>query len=238
MVLLVLARLLKSLNPSQVIFSVFGIREGLVYDFLSEHERTKDPLICFCLDFAKMRSRSVEHAKELCFWTDALFQGDGPSESAEERRLRHAACLLSDIGWRAHPDYRGEQSLNVIAHGGLSGIDHIGRIFLGLSVYYRHDSGDNAADHLSERLRQAASKKVQKRARIVGSAIRTAHMLSIGRPGVIDECPLSYEDGSLVLTIPRRHADLDGERLRRRFETLASLVGCAPLVRVEKSGRL
>ena len=42
----------------------------------------------------------------------------GLEETGEERRLRHAACLLADIGWRAHPDYRGEQSLNIIAHGG------------------------------------------------------------------------------------------------------------------------
>jgi hypothetical protein len=29
---------------------------------------------------------------------------------------------LADIGWRAHPDYRGEQSLNIIAHGGFTAI--------------------------------------------------------------------------------------------------------------------
>ncbi len=65
----------------------------------------------FCAEYARLRSRSAEHACELCAWTDGCLsrraRGDG-----EERRLRHAACLLSDIGWRAHPDYRGEQSLN------------------------------------------------------------------------------------------------------------------------------
>ena len=65
-----------------------------------------------------LRSRSAEHALELCNWTDALFERPGPKETEEERRLRHAACLLSDIGWRAHPDYRGEQSLILIAHCG------------------------------------------------------------------------------------------------------------------------
>ena len=45
----------------------------------------------------------------------------GIDETAEERRLRHAACLLADIGWRAHPDYRGEQSLNIIAHAAFVG---------------------------------------------------------------------------------------------------------------------
>src|SRR5262249_4267519 len=125
---LVLERLLRKLEPSQLVFSVFGVREGLLYSLLPEHERRKDALLSFCEDYARLRSRSVVHAHELCDWTDALFRAPGPDESAEERRLRHAACLLSDIGWRAHPDYRGEQSLNVIAHAALAGIDHPGRL--------------------------------------------------------------------------------------------------------------
>ena len=62
----------------------------------------------------------------------------GIDETAEEKRLRHAACLLADIGWRAHPDYRGEQSLNVIAHAGFLGIDHPGRAYLALAIFFRH----------------------------------------------------------------------------------------------------
>ena len=103
---LVLARLLKRLEPSEVHFSVFGIREGLLYSLLSEAERRKDPLLSFCIDYARLRSRSADHAMELCDWTDALFQSSGPKETDEERRLRHAACLLSDISWRAHPTRR------------------------------------------------------------------------------------------------------------------------------------
>jgi exopolyphosphatase/guanosine-5'-triphosphate,3'-diphosphate pyrophosphatase len=218
--------------PSQAVFSVFGIREGLLFDLLPKHERQKDPLLCFCADYARMRSRSLEHAQELCTWTDSLFAGEGFDETADERRLRHAACLLSDIGWRAHPDYRGDQSLNVIAHAGLAGIDHSGRVFLALSVYYRHMGGEeDGADKLSERLRQSVNKRVQKRARILGAAVRAAHMLSIGMPGVIDECPITFEGRKMVLTLPRQHAALDGERLQRRFGGLATLIGREPLIR-------
>ena len=46
------------------------------------------------------------------------------------------ACLLSDIGWHAHPDYRGIQSLNLVAHGNFVGVDHPGRAFLALTVYF------------------------------------------------------------------------------------------------------
>lgn len=222
---LVLERLLKLLAPSEVVFSVYGIREGLVFSLLPESERKKDPLICFCEDYARLHSRSYEHALELCDWTDRLFDGVDLLETAEERRLRHAACLMSDISWRTHPDYRGEKSLNVIAHSGLVGTDHPGRIFMALAVYFRHEgAGDVGADALSDRLKNAISKQDLKRARIVGAAIRAAHMLSIGMPNVIDETPLSYDNQKLILTIPKHYASLDGERLRRRFEALATLV--------------
>lgn len=222
---LVLERLLEAAAPSEVVFSVFGIREGLLFSLMPHHEQAKDPLISFCEDYARQRSRSVQHAQELCSWTDALFEGDGPKESDEDRRLRHAACLLSDIGWRAHPDYRGEQSLNVVAHAGLSGIDHPGRIFLALAVYYRHVGGDEGkGDDFSTRLKLVVSKRAQKRAKIIGAAIRAAHMLSIGMPGVIDETRLFYEGPKLVLALPRAYVALDGERLRRRVAMLALLL--------------
>ncbi len=222
---LVLERLLRQMEPRQVVFSVFGIREGLIYGLLPPYERARDPLLSFCEDYAALRSRSVAHAFELCDWTDTLFSDPALEETADERRLRHAACLLSDVGWRAHPDYRGEQSVNTIAHAGLGGVDHQGRIFLALSVFHRHESSEDNGAQLSDRLRSLVSKRVQRRARIVGAAIRAAHMLSIGMAGVIDQTPLSYDDGALILTLPPAYAALDGERLRRRFGALAELVG-------------
>lgn len=222
---MVLDRLLRQLEPSELVFSVFGIREGLVYSLLPQEERDRDPLIAFCEEYAALRSRSPEHARELCAWTDALFGAGGLDETPEERRLRHAACLLSDIGWRAHPDYRGEQSLNVVANAGLLGIDHAGRMFLALSVYFRHAGlGESKGEHLSERLASAVTKRALYRARLVGAAVRAAHMLSIGQSGVIDLTPIAIEGGSLVLTLPKAFADLDGERLRRRFESLANVL--------------
>jgi len=231
---LVLERLLRRMKPKEVVFSVFGVREGLVFSLLSPAERERDPLLAYCEDHARLHSRSLAHARELCTWTDAVFSEPGPRESAEEQRLRHAACLLSDVGWRAHPDHRGEQSLNIVAHAGLGGIDHEGRIFLALTVYFRHvGTGrvSGAEDELPTALKSLVSRRTLKRARILGAAIRSAHMLSIGRPGIIDETPLTYEGGKLVLTLPPTHRDLDGERLRRRFEVLAQLVDQRPEIR-------
>lgn len=234
---LVLERLLKLLQPREVVFSVFGIREGLLYGQLPEAERRKDPLLSFCADYARLRSRSAEHAAELCRWTDALFEPPGPAESDEERRLRWAACLLSDISWRAHPDYRAEQSLILIAQSALAAIDHSGRVFLAFASYFRHlggagESEGDAGDGLSQRLRTILPKRLHRRARIIGAAVRAAHMISIGRPGIIDKTPLAYERGKLVLSLPKMHAALDGERLRRRLAVLGELLERDVAVRI------
>ena len=94
---LVLERLIKQMKPRSIVTSVFGIREVLLYSLLSAEERAKDPLIEACQTLALQRSRSIENAIELLGWTDGLFRVPGPVDTTEQNRLRHAACLLSDI---------------------------------------------------------------------------------------------------------------------------------------------
>lgn len=218
----VLRQFIELAKPSHLVFSGYGVREGLLYQLLPEREKLRDPLLAACEDFARLRSRSPEHARELCAWTDSIADGAGWRETPDERRLRHSACFLSDIGWRAHPDYRGEECLSQIAQSSFVGIDHPGRAFLALCVYYRHEralKGD-----LSPRLRKLVGRKWHERARIIGAAVRAAHMLSAGLPGVVNHTPAIVEEGRLVCSLPSQFAALDGERLRRRFKTLANLL--------------
>ncbi len=233
---LVLERLIKQMKPRAVVVSVFGIREGLLYSLLSEEERDKDPLIAACDDIARRWCRSVDNAYELCFWTDALFRAPGPVETPEQRRLRHAACLLSDVGWRAHPDYRGIQSLNLVAHGTFVGVDHPGRAFLALTVYYRNEG--LVKDELSQKLIELVDKDMLKRARILGAAFRAAHMVSAAMPGVLTNTPLSYEGNRLIWTLPDPYSSLEGERVERRFKLLANLLDREPEIRVGSAYQL
>lgn len=228
---LALERLIKQMKPRSIVMSVFGIREGLLYSLLSDEERAKDPLIEACAHLAKQRSRSLQNAWELCAWTELLFRNPGPGETPEQARLRQAACLLSDISWRAHPDYRGAQSLNLVAHGDFVGVDHPGRAFLALASYYRNE-GLTKNDDLSQRLVELVDKDMLKRARILGAAFRAAHTVATAMPGVLPHTPLRYEGSRLVWQLPEPYANLDGERVERRFKTLANLLDREPEIRV------
>jgi len=226
---LVLEYILRIGKPRQVVFSALGIREGLLYSLLKKKEKEKDALIEAARHLNQLRSRSPRHGEELIEWTNRFLATSGLDETGEERRLRHAACLLADIGWRAHPDYRGEQSLNIIAHGGFSGIDHQGRAYLALAVFFRH-VGLVMDDELSPRLRELVSTRLLDRARVLGATLRLAYVISAAMPGVLPETSLAIERHRLALRLPGEFAALAGERVMNRLRSLARLIGREPVM--------
>jgi exopolyphosphatase/guanosine-5'-triphosphate,3'-diphosphate pyrophosphatase len=223
---LVLEHLVREIKPKDVVISALGVREGLLYSLLNKTERARDPLISAASELNVLRSRSPRHGEELIAWTDRLLDSSGLDEEPDECRLRHAACLLGDIGWRAHPDYRGEQSMNIIAHAAFTGIDHPGRAFLALSVYFRHMG--LSEEELSPRLRELATTRMLDRARVLGAAMRVAYLITAGQGGVLPRTPIEVKRGKLVLKLPGRHARLTSDRLFNRLRQLARLIGREP----------
>ncbi|MGH6873484.1 MAG: exopolyphosphatase, partial [Aestuariivirgaceae bacterium] len=186
-----------------------------------------DPLLSACWDLTRRYARSPEHELELSDWTDILFDSGPTPETPEERRLRHAACLLADIGWRAHPDYRGSRSLTIISQAAFVGVDHPGRIFLALSAFYRYEGPDSdAAPREFVRLIDDDSLD---RARVISAAMRLAYVLSAAMPGLLPKIKLQQIPAkALLLAIPKKYSDLAGERVSKRFTELADLMGLTP----------
>lgn len=226
----VLEAVLRVGRPKSVVISALGVREGLLYTLLDEETRRQDPLIAAARELNLLRSRSPRHGEELIRWSDRLMATSGIDEDADEKRLRHAACLVADIGWRAHPDYRGEQSLNIIANAAFVGIDHPGRAYMALANYYRHSGLSD--DDLSPRIRELATSRILDRARILGAILRVGYILSASMHGVLPRTPLAVEHGRLTLELPEELADLAGERLNSRMRQLGKLIGREPQVRI------
>ncbi|MBN8965770.1 MAG: exopolyphosphatase, partial [Rhizobiales bacterium] len=224
---LVLEHIVRRAKPRDVEFSALGVREGLLYSALRANERGRDPLLSAAQELNRLRSRSPRHGEELIDWTDRFMASTGLDETNDEKRLRHAACLLADIGWRAHPDYRGEQSLNIIAHAAFVAIDHPGRAYIALAIFFRH-VGLLRDEELSPRIRELASTRTLDRARVLGAAMRVAYMVSASQPGVLPRASLKVERNRLVLRLQGQSAALAGERVSSRLKQLARLVGREP----------
>jgi exopolyphosphatase/guanosine-5'-triphosphate,3'-diphosphate pyrophosphatase len=227
----VLDQIIKTMKPSEIIMSALGVREGRLYDLLDDNEKKRDPLIAACEELAYLRSRSPRHVGELFPWASSVFAALGLDETDEERRLRHAACLLADIGWRAHPEYRGEQSLNLIAHAAFIGIDHPGRAYLALANFYRHEGLID--EQLSPRIRELGSTRIIERARALGATLRVAYLVSGAMPGIVGRTRIEALGKKLTLVFPVDLADLSGQRVLRRLGNLAKLAGMEGDIRVE-----
>ena len=218
----VLEEIIRQASPKEIVVSALGVREGLLYSRLTPEVQTEDPLIVSAQEFNQLRSRAPGHGEELFAWTDRLIASTHLEEDEQDRRLRHAACLLSDISWRAHPDYRGAQAYDLVANAAFIGVDHPSRAFLALAASYRHLANE---DLVSPQSRSLVTARQLDRARILGAAMRVAYNISAARPGVLPRAPMVCEKGQVVLTLPTDLAPLAGERLQSRMRQFARLIG-------------
>ena len=223
---IVLSEVLKAGRPRSVSISALGLREGLLYAKLSDEERQEDPLLSAARELSLLRSRSPVHGEELIPWTAQALAALGIEETEEEKRLRAAACLLADIGWRAHPDYRGEQSMNIISHAAFVGVDHPGRMYLALAVYYRHAGLSD--DELGAGIRELAPLGYRESARALAASLRVAYLVSGAVEGILPRTEIRRADERLQLVLPPDLADLAGQRLMSRLRQFAALGGFAP----------
>jgi exopolyphosphatase / guanosine-5'-triphosphate,3'-diphosphate pyrophosphatase len=218
---LVLERLLAKSKATDVVASVYGVREGLLYSKLPRKKMESDALLASCWDFARRYARSPQHELELCDWTDQLFGEVAIQETEVETSLRYAACLLADIGWRAHPDYRAERSLGMISQAAFVGVDHPGRVFLALTIFYRYE-GEDMGDGLVHLL----DDKQIARAHLLSSIFRLAYILSAAMPGMLPRIGLKLADEKVLqLVMPKKLKDLMGERVEKRLSGLAAEMG-------------
>jgi len=218
----VLREIIRRGKPDAIVASALGVREGLIYSGLNDSEKARDPLILASEELCILRARSPANCAELIGWTAELFEAVGIRESEEERRLRTAACLMSDIGWRAHPDYRGDQAIAIISNVALYGIDHPGRGYLAATLHDRYGGlADGAARPTAETL---CPTRLAQRARILAQAFKVSYVLAPGVAGILPRTHVKVEDGCIVLHLPEELAALDGERPRRRLKQLGKLV--------------
>ncbi|SMQ64827.1 exopolyphosphatase / guanosine-5'-triphosphate,3'-diphosphate pyrophosphatase [Devosia lucknowensis] len=219
-----LSELLKVGKFGSVVFSALGVREGYLYGKLDDRERAIDPLIQGAEELSILRSRSPAHANDLIEFTSQYFDCAHVAETPQEMRLRIVACLLADIGWRSHPDYRGPQSVDAVAYGSLTGVDHPGRSFLAQVMAIRYDGLKSKA---AQALTPLGAPELTARARLIGALMRVAYPMTAAMPGILPRAHFSTEGKSLLLNLPSDFAFLNGDHLRNRLRQFAEEAGFA-----------
>jgi exopolyphosphatase / guanosine-5'-triphosphate,3'-diphosphate pyrophosphatase len=218
---MLLELLVEELEPSQLVVSTYGIREGLLYSKLSDRAREIDPLIEEAREAGGGEHRFGQHGDLLDAWIAPLFEDD-----PKMRRLRLASCLLADVAWQANPGFRADRGIEMALHGNWVAVNPAGRVIIAQAL-----SASFGRDRLPDnRLTQLARDEQLTRAHCWGEAMRLGQRLSGGVGSVLKRTSLSLTNGALELTVRRGEEALAGDQVQRRLLRLAGLLGREPVI--------
>ena len=225
---IVLKELMRTFKPKDVAISSYGIREGMLYEQMPRELRERDPLIEACRFVESKDARLPGFGRILYEFVRPLF----PRANWQRKRIIKAACLLHDVSWRAHPDYRAEVTFDNATRANLGGLKHYERVFLGLALMNRYTS--KTANSRFEPLFALLDEAQIKEAEILGRAMRLGAMLWLTadeEPGTLKWKPKS---GELMLSLTQHARPLYGEVAEARFAALATAMGATGTVKFTK----
>ena len=225
----VLSRLVKTFKPKDIAISSYGIREGMLYEQMPQRLRDRDPLIESCRFAEAKDARMPGFGKVLYNFILPLFK----NAPAPRKRLVKAACLLHDVSWRAHPDYRAEVCFDNATRANLGGLKHAERIFLGLALLHRYSN--KRENTRFEDLYEMIDEKARAEAEVIGKAMRFGAMLWMNPDEDRGELRWFSKKKVLQLRLTRDMLPLFGEVAEARLNSLARSLGAEVEIKAVKA---
>lgn len=212
-----LAGVVRLLEPSELVTSIYGLREGLLFDQLSEAERREDPLIAATRFEGERLARFPFHGDALAEWIAPVFAG----QSEGDARLCRAACLLADSVWNVNPEYRADHALDHALDGNWPGVNASDRAIIAAALWTVH-AGKRV---LPEMLMQLAKPGALAQAVIWGLAIRLAQRLDGGSGAALADSRIDGDGDTLCLHLSGQAIRLRSNSVQRRLQALGDGLG-------------
>lgn len=208
--------MLACFEPSEIVFSSWGLREGLLYDGLPDHSRSRDPLLAGISVFAAQRGTPATLATRIASWTvDAA-----PSRKHGSERLRMAATMLALASMQIEPNIRLHQAVDWALHKRWIAVDGKDRAMLAAAIA----ANGNALD-LPEEVRALADQEALDEAITWGLAVRLARRLGASSRRSLQESRLTIEDDTLLLRLAESQGALFGLSTEKDLKLLADQLG-------------
>lgn len=214
-----LRALIAELAPEALVFSSWGLREGLHFQRLDERERARDPLLAGVEAFAAGRAASLADAKSLADWTATIAREAG----LRTETLRLAAGQLAMALHRVEPNLRAAHALEWALDKRWVGIDFSGRAMLGAALRASLGLTDP-----HDRLLPLASEGELREATAWGLAFRLAQRLGAGSGNALSAARLISDESRLELHVAGHHAALVSAVVTKDLGVLANWLGLSP----------
>ena len=215
--------LLATLKPDGLVFSSWGLREGLLFRDLNEHAQQLDPLLAAVSHFTEPRGASPTIAMQIAGWTAQASNG---MEKGFER-LRQAATMLCMAQWRIEPNMRLTHSIDWALDKRWLGLDHRGRAIIAAAL-----RAANGKPEPTPELLALASEADLHEGAAWGLAFRLCRRVGAGSRTSLMSSKLSRDGDVLRLWLEPDHAALISEQVENDLARLAAWLGCEGMIEV------
>lgn len=219
-----LRALLAQLQPGGLVFSSWGLREGLHFSRLDPAARAADPLLAGVEAFAGAPLPGAAGPELLAEWTESAAAG---GDSGGDR-IRLAAAHLAPSLHGVEPNLRSAHALEWALDKRWVGIEPHERAMLAAMLVA--SLGENT---LPDRVGALASPSELAPAVAIGLALRLAQRLGAGARDALLASRLTVADGTLLLTLSAQHSVLATPGVGKDLSALAAALDLRPEVALE-----
>ena len=164
----VLEALIEQLHLKRIEISAYGVREGLLFEAMPPRVRGLDPLIEGCYALGHRQGVADELGPALDAWIAPAFRTLPALFGERDGILVSAACRLSDVGARLHPDHRADLVFEQVLRAPIAGQNHAERCFVAVASHARHATNVHPPELPT--LERLLSHAQLKRARALGAS--------------------------------------------------------------------
>lgn len=222
--------LVRDLKPSRLVFSSWGLREGLLAGNFTRTVRAQDPMVAGIANFVETQAPGIAaHAEMVLNWTAqarvARADGGAVETLRPDETLRYAATMLALASVRVEPNLRVETAAKWALRKRWIGIDAEQRAMLAMAVL----ANSSRIYPPAELLRLASPERLRE-ATAWGLATRLCRRFTGAGPQAIAHSSLMVErraggGGRLVLAIRGTMAALHNEVVDKDLRLLADCLG-------------
>ena len=211
-----LLALLKSVDPSRIVFSSWGLREGLLYHDLPPAVRGQDPLLAGVAHFGTTRGAPPMLAARIAGWTVAA----APTNGDGSERLRLAATTLALASMQIEPNLRLRVGTEWALHKRWLAIKPYERAMLAATIAANGNNCD-----LDDTLRDLASEAQLEEAICWGLGVRLCRRLGGSSRKSLQASALRIENDVLVLRLEESRQVLFGAPSEKDLKLLGTRLG-------------
>ncbi|MGB7408332.1 MAG: Ppx/GppA family phosphatase [Pontixanthobacter sp.] len=224
---ILLGALLDRLRPDRVVFSSWGLREGVLFDELEDFTKAQDPLLAGVGEFANSRGTPPVLATRIAAWTVGASKHANGTPTYGSERLRLSATMLALASMQIEPNLRTALAMDWALHKRWVDVDAAGRAMMAATVAANKNDCD-----LPPELTELASADELEEAIGWGLAIRLCRRLGGRSNALLNVSRLTIEEETLVLQLEPPFADLFGLPNEKDLRLLAERLGLSPEFRI------